>query len=96
MNANKVRREAQSRRSAPRRTVPYVLLRCEIRCDRDETERETEQDKLEKYSRPADGMPHGWEKSQERDGFLPLLDSLCRCLCRNTTRAHSSLDTFCV
>ena len=35
----------------PRRTVTYVLLRCEIRCDRDETERETEDDKLEKYSR---------------------------------------------
>lgn len=38
---------------------------------------------------------YGWEISQERDGgFLPLPNSLCTCLCRNTPRAHSSLDTF--
>ena len=43
-----------------RRTVPYVLLRCEIRCDWDDTERETEDDKLEKYSRAADGTNALW------------------------------------
>ena len=39
---------------------------------------------------------HGREKSQEWDGCLPLLNSLCTCLCRSTPRAHSSLDMFCV
>lgn len=49
--------EVERARHAPRRTVPYVLLRCEIRRDRDDTEGETEEDKLEKYSRAADGTP---------------------------------------
>lgn len=32
------------------RTIPYVLLRCEIRSNRDDGERQTEDDELEKYS----------------------------------------------
>jgi len=101
MDAKQVRRETRGGRSAcakthDARTVPYVLLRCEIRRDWDDAEGETEDDKLEKYSRAADGTPRGWEKSQERDGLLPLLNSLCTYLCRNTSRAHPSLNMFCV
>lgn len=47
MNVNASRsgeREAEGWkvRARRRRTVPYVLLRCEVRCDWDDTERETE------------------------------------------------------
>lgn len=56
------RSEDDAKGSRQRRTVPYVLLRCEIRCDRDDTERETEEDKLEKYPRAVDGTPNEWEK----------------------------------
>jgi len=38
-----------------RRTIPYVLLRCEIRSNRDDTERQTEDDELEKYSLAVNG-----------------------------------------
>ena len=38
-----------------RRTIPYVLLRCEIRSNRDDAERQTEDDELEKYSLAVNG-----------------------------------------
>jgi len=38
-----------------RRTFPYVFLRCEIRCNGEDTERQTKDDELEKYSLAVDG-----------------------------------------
>lgn len=64
--------ELKRPRHAPRRTVPYVLLRCEIRRDWDDTEREAEEDKLEEYSRAADGTP-SWMEEIAGTGWLLTL-----------------------
>jgi hypothetical protein len=37
-----------------RRTFPYVLLRCEIRCNREDTKRQTKDNELEKYTLAVD------------------------------------------
>jgi hypothetical protein len=42
-----------------RRTFPYELLRCKIRCNREDTERQTKDDELEKYSLAVDGPVKG-------------------------------------
>ena len=59
-----------------RRTIPYVLLRGEIRCNWDDTERETEDNELVQYSRAVGGTCHEWQKQSGRNRKAGLLPSL--------------------
>jgi hypothetical protein len=69
-----------------RRTVPYVLLRCEIRCNRDDTERETEGDELVQYSRAVGGTSRGWEKRKGGIASYPC-SMVCVLACAEAPRA---------
>jgi hypothetical protein len=49
------RRRVVGANGTRRRTFPYELSRCEIGCNREDTERQTKDDELEKYTLAVDG-----------------------------------------
>jgi hypothetical protein len=73
-----------------RHTIPYVLLRREIRCNWEDTERQTKGDELEKYSLAVNGPVKDGRNTRGFDYYSPFFNGLPRSLCTNALCTHSS------
>jgi hypothetical protein len=71
------------RRSAPEDDAPFHMYFSDAKYDVIGTIPRESLNKTSLRSVPVLRMErlNGWERSQERDGFLPLLNGLCVCLC---------------